>query len=152
MKAEYNGKYAHASTETNVHASYNTDAIKNLKLSHVFVFLSIIFAILAFHFRARIKSSYRRFRERRGRYSQLSDGFQMDLEGGFSSNSFNLKDNYGDSRQGLDESAKDAISRIMEEENLDFDQARLQYTKRQFGKNAIGSDGTPLDPKTVTFS
>ena len=40
----------------------------------------------------------------------------------------------------------------MDNSNLTFDQARYQYTQQQLDENGIGKDGTPLDPKTVTFS
>lgn len=39
----------------------------------------------------------------------------------------------------------------METEHLTFDKARLLYTERKFGQNGIAPDGTPIDPKAVTF-
>ena len=40
----------------------------------------------------------------------------------------------------------------MESENISFDKARLMFTERKFGQNLIAPDGTPMDPKAVTFS
>jgi len=39
----------------------------------------------------------------------------------------------------------------MENDNVDFDKARLLYMERKFGQNGIAPDGTPIDPKAFTF-
>ncbi|AAS50349.1 AAL017Wp [Eremothecium gossypii ATCC 10895] len=71
---------------------------------------------------------------------------------GFSSQNFDLTSaNSNDTRSGLDEASKQEIRRIMEEQGLGFDQARLVYTTRKFGAHGIAPDGMPLDPKVVTF-
>ncbi|CCK71587.1 uncharacterized protein KNAG_0H01720 [Huiozyma naganishii CBS 8797] len=88
-----------------------------------------------------------------GRRIALNDSFAEDVESGFHSQNFDIRSENGeDSRSGLDNAAKAEIRRIMNNENLTFDKARLRYTERQFGKNLIAPDGTPLDPKAVTFS
>ncbi|WEJ95301.1 hypothetical protein PSN45_002815 [Yamadazyma tenuis] len=87
------------------------------------------------------------------RYANLSQGFQDDLESGLNSDAFNiLSGNSNDHRQGLEENAKAAIYQLMQQKSLTFDEARLEYTKSQFGEHNIDSNGVPLDPKTVTFS
>lgn len=87
-----------------------------------------------------------------GRYEALSS-FQSDLEAGLSSDTFNIGANVssGDSRQGLDDTAKKQVLKIMEEKGISFDEARLEYIKKKLADNQIGPDGTPLDPKAVTF-
>lgn len=83
----------------------------------------------------------------------LNESFRDDLENGLTSTNFDiLNDNANDQREGLDDEAKEEIKRIMNTENVSFDNARLLYTERKFSANGIGSDGMPLDPKAVTFS
>lgn len=79
--------------------------------------------------------------------------FRDDAEAGLSSASFNLADNIeaGDSRAGLDDRGKDAVRRIMREQKVDFDEARRLYIEQRFGKENIGPDGRPRDPKAVMF-
>ncbi|EDO18637.1 hypothetical protein Kpol_1048p68 [Vanderwaltozyma polyspora DSM 70294] len=87
-----------------------------------------------------------------GGHISLNSSFVEDLEAGLSSRNFDIiSQNSKDVRSGLDENTKNEIKKIMDSENLSFDKARLQYTERQFGKNGIAPDGTPMDPKAVTF-
>lgn len=82
----------------------------------------------------------------------LNDSFGEDLESGFSSRNFDLiSQNDDDTRAGLDDISKVEIRQIMEQDNLDFDKARLLYMERKFGQNGIAPDGRPMDPKAVTF-
>lgn len=92
-------------------------------------------------------------RRRAGNPIRLNDSFGDDLEAGFSSRNFDIiSQNDDDERSGLDDVSKDEIRQIMEQENLGFDKARLLYMERKFGQNGIAPDGTPMDPKAVTFS
>lgn len=58
----------------------------------------------------------------------------------------------GDSRSGLDATAKREILRIMQRRRLQFDEARRVYMEERFRANGIGADGRPRDPKFVSFS
>lgn len=40
----------------------------------------------------------------------------------------------------------------MKTQRVGFDQARRIYTEQRFARNNIGPDGTPRDPKFVSFS
>lgn len=83
----------------------------------------------------------------------LNDSFADDLESGLNSTNFDIiSGNTEDTRAGLDDLSKQQIREIMETENISFDKARLMFTKRKFGQNLIAQDGTPMDPKAVTFS
>lgn len=87
-----------------------------------------------------------------GRIS-LNNSFTDDLESGLASRHFDIMSgNKNDDRSGLDAAAKEEIKKIMDEEHIKFDKARLLYTERKFGQNGIAPDGTPIDPKAVTFS
>ena len=76
------------------------------------------------------------------------------MEAGFSSGAFDLSGNVaeGDSRAGLDATAKREVRRIMRNRRVGFDEARRIYTEQRFAKNNIGADGLPRDPKFVSFS
>lgn len=150
-KIEHNGEFINSSTEVSGHGSIDTSKIKP---THVVIFLVIVVALLLFHFRNRIGEFHDRLRTRRRmRYVNLSNGFNEDLENGFTSDTFDItNNNNNDSREGLLEEAKGEIKDLMERENLSFDQARLKYTRQQFKENNIDSNGMPLDPKTVTFN
>lgn len=39
----------------------------------------------------------------------------------------------------------------MEQKGIGFDQARLEYTRKQLNQNNIDDQGVPKDPKLVTF-
>lgn len=87
-------------------------------------------------------------------YSRLPTSFMGDVEGGFTSNNFDLSSNIieGDSRGGLDQTAKREVQRLMKARGIDFDEARRVYMEQRFKKNGIGADGIPRDPKFVSFS
>lgn len=92
-------------------------------------------------------------RRRFGGRIDLNDSFADDIESGLHSQNFDImSNNTNDQRSGLDEESKNAIRDIMNSENVSFDKARLIFTEQRFGENAIAPDGTPLDPKAVTFS
>lgn len=88
------------------------------------------------------------------RYSRLPTSFQEDAEAGLHSSNFNIAENIesGDSRQGLDESAKREVYIIMNKRKVNFDEARRLYTEEIFGRQGVGADGRPLDRKAVMFS
>lgn len=101
----------------------------------------------------RVREFLVRMRRRAGSGISLNDSFSDDLESGLSSRNFDLiSQNDNDPRPGLDDSSKAEIKRIMEQENLSFDKARFLYVERKFGQNEIAPDGTPMDPKAVTFN
>ncbi len=89
-------------------------------------------------------------------YSRLGGGssFEDDMEAGLSSANFDLAGNVeaGDSRAGLDDTAKREVLRIMKKRRLKFDEARRVYMEQRFRENGIGADGRPRDPKFVSFS
>ncbi|KAM3160029.1 hypothetical protein ACU8KH_06135 [Lachancea thermotolerans] len=83
---------------------------------------------------------------------QLNEEFAQDVEAGLISSSFDvLSHNQGDQRKGFDEDSKVKIQELIERDGLDFDQARLEYMRQNFQQNSIAPDGTPIDPKAVTF-
>ncbi|KAG2730744.1 hypothetical protein G9P44_006321, partial [Scheffersomyces stipitis] len=75
------------------------------------------------------------------------------IAAGFSSANFDLEANVagGDTRKGLSEEALAEIQRIMDSKRKTFDEARLEYTPSELGRNGVDKDGVPLDPKLVTF-
>ncbi|PNS15555.1 hypothetical protein CAC42_814 [Sphaceloma murrayae] len=87
------------------------------------------------------------------RYTPLASSFRDDAEAGLSSANFDLADNIegGDSRAGLDGQAKEEVRRIMKERRVEFDEARRLYVEERFGRENIGRDGRPKDPKAVMF-
>lgn len=81
--------------------------------------------------------------------------FATDLEDGFSSSTFDLAENIlsGDTRAGLDDGDKAAISRIMAIKKVGFDEARRILAGVRMEKNGIDPrTGRPLDPRAVMFS
>ena len=87
-------------------------------------------------------------------YSRLPSSFAEDIEGGLTSEDFDLQQNLraGDSRSGLDSLGKTEIKKIMKTRQVGFNEARRLYTESRFAKNNIGPDGRPRDPKFVSFS
>lgn len=82
----------------------------------------------------------------------MNDNFVQDLEAGLSSKNFDIvSQNRLDSRKGLDEGSKEEIKKLMHDRNITFDDARLLLMSQKFGNNNIAPDGTPMDPKAVTF-
>ncbi|CCH60982.1 hypothetical protein TBLA_0D04860 [Henningerozyma blattae CBS 6284] len=130
----------------------------NISHSHfVLTFILIaIFGYLLYRNKEKIAYTAREtlYRLRRGTVGSISlnDSFHEDLESGLSSRNFDIiSKNTDDGRSGLDDESKKEIKKIMEEENLTFDKARLLFTERKFNANGIAADGTPLDPKAVIF-
>ncbi|KAG8630020.1 hypothetical protein KVT40_001639 [Elsinoe batatas] len=87
------------------------------------------------------------------RYTPIPGSFRDDAEAGLSSANFDLEQNIegGDARQGLDEQGKEEVRRIMKERRVGFDEARRLYVEERFGRENIGRDGRPRDPKAVMF-
>ena len=48
--------------------------------------------------------------------------------------------------------AKREVGRIMQRMRVGFDEARRLYMQRRFRDEGIREDGTPRDPKFVSFS
>ncbi|CAG8473066.1 5370_t:CDS:2 [Gigaspora rosea] len=114
-----------------------------------FLFLILLFLVLAIF--AKLPYLNRRYQRLPAIFS--TNSFQNDIEGGLTSESFDLRQNIadGDNRSGLEDAAE--IKRIMEAEGLNFDQARLFRMQRKFKTNNIDPQtGVPRDPKLVTFS
>ncbi|QDS69926.1 hypothetical protein FKW77_001568 [Venturia effusa] len=87
------------------------------------------------------------------RYAPLPQNFREDVEAGLHSADFDMTGNVeGDSRSGLDETAKKEVLRIMKRRGVGFDEARRIFMEQSFKKSGIGKDGLPTDPKLVTFS
>ncbi|OBA20512.1 hypothetical protein METBIDRAFT_32506 [Metschnikowia bicuspidata var. bicuspidata NRRL YB-4993] len=79
-------------------------------------------------------------------------GFQDDMENGLSSNQFDLNKNIvNNDTRTLDDAAKGEIRRMMSQENITFDEARLKYFQCKLSEHGIGADGVPRDPKAVMF-
>lgn len=129
----------------------------SIKSHHVVIFFLLIICLLLFHFRHKIIARIERYRtERRfngGFYTNL-ESFQDDIANGLTSNNFDLEANNlstGDTRSGLSIDAKLEIKKIMEQKGIGFDQARLEFTRKQLNQNNIDEQGVPKDPKLVTF-
>jgi short subunit dehydrogenase-like uncharacterized protein len=71
-----------------------------------------------------------------------------------SSDAFSLHGNLaaGDTRAGLDDTAKKDILKIMKKQKVGFDEARQIQLERKLVKNGISADGRPTDPRAVFFS
>lgn len=91
-------------------------------------------------------------------YTPLDSSFSNDIEAGLSSSEFDLSTNVaaGDSRSGLDDTAKREIQKIMRgtwlKRPVTFNEARRIYMERRLESEGIGRDGRPKDPKFVSFS
>ncbi|KAF1812008.1 hypothetical protein P152DRAFT_458961 [Eremomyces bilateralis CBS 781.70] len=87
-------------------------------------------------------------------YTQLPSSFRSDVEAGLHSTNFDLATNIesGDGRSGLDEEGKRAVQKIMRKQKVGFDEARRIFMEQRFKKGGINPDGTPRDPKFVSFS
>jgi len=106
------------------------------------------------HLPERVQDALSRLNPSNFTYSRLPSSFMGDVEGGFTSTNFDLSSNImeGDSRGGLDQTAKREIQRLMKTRGINFDEARRVYMEQRFKKNGIGEDGIPRDPKFVSFS
>ncbi|KAK4985781.1 hypothetical protein LTR50_005739 [Elasticomyces elasticus] len=80
--------------------------------------------------------------------------FASDAAAGFHSATFDLSSNIesGDGRAGLDERAKAEVRRLMERRGVAFDEARRLWVEERFGREGIGRDGRPKDPRAFMFS
>lgn len=70
-----------------------------------------------------------------------SGSFFDDIRSGFSSRHFDLNTNLsaGDSRQGLDSTAKEEIAKLMQQnKGVNFDEARRLYFQKKMQDNGIG--------------
>lgn len=91
-------------------------------------------------------------------YTPLESSFSNDIDAGLTSSDFDLEANVaaGDSRSGLDDIAKREIQKIMRgtwlKRPVTFNEARRIYMERRLESEGIGRDGTPKDPKFVSFS
>ncbi|KAJ9612318.1 hypothetical protein H2200_003915 [Cladophialophora chaetospira] len=131
-------------------------------LLYSFMFFSILSATILYFTRSRwtpylperVQDALYRLHPANFTYSRVPTSFMGDVEGGFSSADFDLSSNVmeGDSRGGLDETAKREIQRLMKIRGINFDEARRVYMEQRFKKNGIGADGIPRDPKFVSFS
>lgn len=113
-----------------------------------FVVIVALF-LLGFHFRRQLKERYVRWRNNRRWYH----GFESDLENGFSSSNFDVSANIREhDPRTLDENAKLHIKKLMDENGLSFDDARLEYFQQRMKDNGVDAQGVPTDPRTVTLS
>ncbi|BGP25626.1 hypothetical protein Rt10032_c06g2957 [Rhodotorula toruloides] len=112
------------------------------------VFLGLF---LAWHYRHRYLDRLPRSVSSRLRYYAPLRTFEDAAEQGFSTTNFDLSGNIsGDQRAGLDDRTLTEVRRIMERENVGFDEARVIHMNRIFRKNGIDANGFPIDPKAIT--
>ncbi|BGO92488.1 hypothetical protein NBRC10512_004275 [Rhodotorula toruloides] len=106
---------------------------------------------LAWHYRHRYVDRLPRSVSSRLRYYAPLRTFEDAAEQGFSTSNFDLSGNIsGDQRAGLDDRTLTEVRRIMERENVGFDEARVIHMNRIFRKNGIDANGFPIDPKAIT--
>ena len=81
-------------------------------------------------------------------YEPLSTSFAAAREGGMTSTLFDIEANMRDG----DTRALDAaeVQRIMADQGVSFDDARLIRHHLALKRNGAAEDGTPLDPRAVT--
>ncbi|CAI4056499.1 hypothetical protein SKDZ_03G0520 [Saccharomyces kudriavzevii ZP591] len=125
-------------------------------LKLLFWILLLSLCIFMVHRKTKVAAKFRelrlRLQSRFNRRIRLNDSFADDLENGLHSSNFDIiSENSNDTRGGLDDTSKNEIKEIMQNDNIDFDKARLLYMERKFGQNGIAPDGTPADPKAFTF-
>jgi len=139
-----------------------------MKASHVYLLISFIslFVAITLYFTRQAwlshiptRANVNAFFTRSTAYIPLPrfrpGSFATDLEDGFSSSTFDLSENIlgGDTRAGLDDNDKTAISRIMAIKKVGFDEARRILAGARMEKNGIDPrTGRPLDPRAVMFS
>ncbi|KAL7411240.1 hypothetical protein BDY24DRAFT_397170 [Mrakia frigida] len=125
-------------------------------LLHVSFIAIILLVAWAFH-RYQLVSDHllpfmRRKFPRMNSYVALQS-FEGQRSQGLSSSNFDLEaDNIraGDSRMGLDEVGAAEVHRIMSEESVSFDDARLRRHQRLLARNGIDPTGMPTDSKAIT--
>lgn len=125
--------------------------LENVKSHHVLIVVFFAALIAGYHFRHRIAEAHDRWRGRRR--AELHNSFLDDFEQGLNSDTFSITSNIStnDPRFGLLVGAKDQIKKIMDEDGVSFDEARLRYTQSELNRNDVDSDGLPRDPRLVTF-
>ncbi|GAA5877641.1 hypothetical protein JCM3774_005368 [Rhodotorula dairenensis] len=113
--------------------------------------LVLLVLFLAWHYRHLYVDRLPPALSSRMRYYAPLRTFEDAAEQGFSTTTFDLSNNLsGDQRAGLDDRTLTAIRRIMERENVPFDEARLLHLNSVFRKNGVDANGFPIDPKAVT--
>ncbi|GAA5839310.1 hypothetical protein JCM9279_005900 [Rhodotorula babjevae] len=113
--------------------------------------VALLAVFLAWHYRHLYVDRLPRSVSSRLRYYAPLTTFEDAAEQGFSTSHFDLSANLGgDSRAGLDERTLTDVRRIMERENVGFDEARAIHTTRIFRKNGVDANGFPIDPKAIT--
>lgn len=155
---DYDSNTGRADSGTNYepNSGWGADGKTQIKSHYVAILLVIAAGLLLFHFRHKLAEAHDRWRTRRraasGFYERLGT-FQDNIAAGFLSANFDLEANVagGDTRKGLLEEALAEIQRIMDSKRKTFDEARLEYTQSELGRNGVDKDGVPLDPKLVTF-
>ncbi|POY72145.1 hypothetical protein BMF94_4782 [Rhodotorula taiwanensis] len=126
-------------------------AMPSLHYSLPIAGLILVVAYLAWHYRSLYVDRLPPVLSSRLRYYAPLRTFEDAAEQGFSTANFDLSHNMaGDQRAGLDDRALTAIRRIMERENVAFDEARLIHLNAVFRKNGVDANGFPIDPKAVT--
>lgn len=121
----------------------------------IFLMFLVIFSCLLITRRFWILYNPIRLFKRKKTYLPLHSSFQTDLEAGFSSNTFDIYQNIqsNDPRAGLDSLAKKEIHDIMNQQNCNFDEARVIYNKTRMEYHSIDpKTGKPIDPRAVFFS
>ncbi|GAA6040310.1 hypothetical protein JCM8097_009413 [Rhodosporidiobolus ruineniae] len=119
---------------------------------HLSIFSLLCLAVfLLWHYRDRYVDRLPRSLSSRLRHYAPLQSFEEAAEQGFSTSHFDLSGNLaGDSRAGLDERTLTEVRRIMEREQVGFDEARRIQVERMFRKNGVDANGFPIDPKAIT--
>ncbi|GAA5948962.1 hypothetical protein JCM3765_003969 [Sporobolomyces pararoseus] len=113
--------------------------------------LICVIAYLSFHYRSLWVDYLPPSLSSRLRYYAPLRTFEDAAEQGFSTSNFDLSGNMaGDQRAGLDDQTLTELRRIMERNQVNFDEARRIQMERMFKKAGIGPDGLPIDKKAIT--
>ncbi|GAA5844950.1 hypothetical protein JCM11251_007277 [Rhodosporidiobolus azoricus] len=108
-------------------------------------------AFLLWHYRNLYVDRLPRALSSRLRHYAPLNTFEDAAEQGFSTSTFDLGSNLaGDSRAGLDERTLTEVRRIMERQQVGFDEARRLQVEAVFKKNGVDEFGFPIDPKAIT--
>ncbi|GAA5982417.1 hypothetical protein JCM5350_000402 [Sporobolomyces pararoseus] len=113
--------------------------------------LICVIVYLSFHYRSYWVDYLPPSLSSRLRYYAPLRTFEDAAEQGFSTSNFDLSGNLsGDQRAGLDDQTLTELRRIMERNQVNFDEARRIQMERMFKKAGIGPDGLPIDKKAIT--
>lgn len=126
----------------------------DVKSHHVLLFIIVMTLVVLFIMRKRIAEAHDRWRANRRveGYNRVNgDSFVDDLESGLNSDTFSITSNISNNDPRGLAAAKEEIRKIMNEEHISFDEARLRYTRSELNRNNVDEDGLPRDPKLVTF-